>query len=350
MPLQFWVDKAANLAANWQVELAYRGYIDEASRPLHVVIDSTVHWNGRVARIMRQGREVAHFPVGLRIYAGGAGREITCLADRTSGACQDNHSDHFRSERFWESDDFESIVRNPRLNNVRPPVFISGGSDGALQDFIRVVTGQHSARAVLGILPRAAQILFAESARSPCDHESRSWVWGDDTGACAAARVVEESIIESIADAYEKRGFASRMDRILRSSVNRPTVCLAHPLMHFENRYLLNRLLALLLLKHSRRRNLRIIRMPLLRLTAVDPAPGHVCSHNPKRCRSHMHVVHFQHMSGEPETRCQLIHRRPRGSGYLLVSRLIIRHGIRPSPPWANAHLVRQAPPYYVTE
>ena len=85
-------------------------------------------------------------PYGLVISARGFGDERCFLEWPNPPLTRNGHP--FRGFEFWASDPFERPnlgVPNRAGDDPRPRVLISGGGDGAMQDFLRIMTRHKSA-------------------------------------------------------------------------------------------------------------------------------------------------------------------------------------------------------------
>ena len=92
---------------------------------------------------------------GLRVFHGPTGAtsahdDVGALVSSIGFGSEDTKVGTFLGWRFWENDPLE----RPQAGvTAGPPVcVISGGGDGALQDFLRFTTGRRSAREILGAL------------------------------------------------------------------------------------------------------------------------------------------------------------------------------------------------------
>lgn len=121
--------------------------------------------------VPRNGTNPLRLETDLIVFAGGMGQERVTLP-RTNGGPV------FESPYFWDEDSFETPSF---LANAQHPVVVSGAGDGALQDFIRLFTGQSSARAVwhhvLNALPKPSPALDAINSL---------WHWDDHARRLAA--------------------------------------------------------------------------------------------------------------------------------------------------------------------
>jgi FAD binding domain len=150
----------------------------------------------------------------------------------------------YHSWQFWENDTLEAANCGlPRTTT--PSVLISGAGDGALQDFVRVVTGQRSAAAIW-------DALIAGGATTPFDIFAELLA-AEDHLKCAYAcadvadehHVLQEVHDRTIAAAIRwhrlhQVAIANVLDVMLAA---RPDVSLVHPCTHFGKTYMLNRFL-----------------------------------------------------------------------------------------------------------
>lgn len=253
----------------------------------------------------------------------------------------------YRSYYFWEEDSFGISGDLPPRDSKSsveadpPSVIVSGGGDGALQDFIRITTGGKGPGEVLQALPEDAISDFTLLAGNEYEQLEKLWRWGDDEGYCIAARQVEkfaERCIESYLQ--EREDFRDRMATIVDSMAT--SVDLIHPHGHFERCYPINSFVCLLILTYREMVGSGdtppISRRSWTRLARVVPV-DHECSHRlscddyrPRRT----HGVLMRCWSHRPEVSesvpCQYI---LDATDYNEIEEkcnlLVIRHGIRQS-------------------
>jgi hypothetical protein len=206
--------------------------------------------------------------------------------------------------RFWETDLLEA--KDLGLTGIVPRVLISGGGDGALQDFIRVVTGagarqvyerlRNAGQAVRRALDRAERIVQGAE-----DQAQRTLIWN-------ALRADDEKALAQLEGAYAHavEGLTASaawgtIDLVLAGLVRNPmpATVLAHDGACFSRCYALNRLLALLLLQFALGRGLPIHRRPQVEVTGVMPV-GHGACAGAAACHGLGHDVHFAPAAGAP--------------------------------------------------
>src|SRR5262249_16783411 len=108
-------------------------------------------------RLLSSGRALPLFvPVGLVLSCVGAGTERS-----THGK--------YSGLDFWSTDPFQNLGRTDRI-------LISGGGDGALQDYLRIITGLSSAKEIY--LRLGIPLSIEQALQSAEDQASRVYIWG----------------------------------------------------------------------------------------------------------------------------------------------------------------------------
>ena len=291
------------------------------------------------------------------------GTIISC-AGFGSERCTVNHYSGFR---FWDSDNFEK----PNMglpSEEDATVLISGGGDGALQDFLRIVTREpglgaygKSPRHIYESLKGTAQggnsndVLgqWAEvenALQSAEDQAQRAYIWGNtrdqDCRILLELHGVYVNAIDKLYDIWRTGGILSeierRLDLWIRNRLPKSTH-LVYPCNHFSKCYGLNHLLVLLFAKHlDGKSNDRVRLCPQLEVFDVRPENTslHVCAHKPAQCYGVNHEVSFRQLSTCHPSR------GPQSSREVF-NVVIIRHGVDPRP-GASIQFPRQMIPYYV--
>ena len=168
----------------------------------------------------------------LVLFAMGLGEE-KCTIDGHSGP------------RFWDEDSFDQ----ERLGlPAKPRVLISGGGDGALQDFIRLLTGKRSALEVYESLeiPEPQRLKLEKSITWAEDHWQRSAVWSTKQWDCVLLRDLHrayEAQVEELSEAFWT-GLAGRIKLRVPDEFE---LRLIHSCDHFGRCYALNHFVALVL-------------------------------------------------------------------------------------------------------
>jgi hypothetical protein len=245
---------------------------------------------------------------------------------------------------FWEWDPYDD--RHFYLNLSRSPtITISGGGDGALQDFIRVLTGL-TAKACY-------QLVFAGktvdiSACLAADEEAhRAYPWHADPRMTAHSVLAEwhrRYVIEA------KRIFNKELtdaDKArIREEFRDAHVTLVHGCDHFDFCYGLNRLLVLLLtmVRVGNSEDMGEIIVPN---TGVDhvtsPEHGHACG-DPVNCHGITHHVTYKRLQCHGQTVTTPV---PADDDRDIV---ILRHGVVRSASFGEVPVPNQTVPYWLDE
>lgn len=251
---------------------------------------------------------------------------------------------HFQGIPFWMRDDFQL----PNLGLPVPllhPVLVSGGGDGALQDYIRLMTGADSALELL-------QRVFAAAAWTPAwqrhtllaiqDAEQeveRAFQWNErplqDHVRLSALHKLHISTIQH----WISLPSWSAMEGVLSAATaSRPmsAIYLLHSCDHFPNCYPLNRFVALLVDAFVQSKLGRTSLASRARLRAARPIAGklHVCGLG---CWGPEHEVEV-----EPAPTC--FGPSPALSTHHVVAGIVVRHGINKhsSAQWIRHILPRE--------
>lgn len=198
---------------------------------------------------------------------------------------------NFRSHAFWETDPYQQ----PQCGlSSAPRVVISGSGDGALQDFLRVVTGLSSVEQIAKRCPIPAaveaEILSAEN------RAQRAYLWGSSPdGDHDIHRTLHEAHHQAAAGALNYPAVMAALAQLLPSVP--PDLRLVHPCTHFSQTYGFNRFLVLLVDSYYTRKGFPSLLIPCAAVGAVTAVPPHIClgpnmvSPNPGHCLGHPHTV-----------------------------------------------------------
>ena len=221
---------------------------------------------------------------------------------------------------FWQKDPY--LKPNLGLPATQQPlVLISGSGDGALQDFLRIVTGGRRACEIYDQVPLPTDLLGA--LQSAQERGMRLFNWGrgpihDHTG----LKQLHQEVEGVVAEFLRRGGTALRhsLDTLLHHPV--PPIQLLYECTHFSACYALNRFLTLLLGRYLEeqpgRGSVLLDKRRVVQITSTD---GHVCQSNPRGCHGRTHEVTW---IGVPDCRQGVTSAR----GTFLANVLIIRHGI----------------------
>jgi hypothetical protein len=212
-------------------------------------------------------------PFGLVITAMGFGDERSYLT-YAGGHVPAVHP--FRGYPFWSRDPFEEhrLSRTPGAG--LPRILISGGGDGALQDFLRIVTRFKSARDLWDHLPLSAsrRARIQKQAQDTEDQANRALVWsGKSERDCVVLNRLMTVFRNLAAETYRMKEVPPSLDQVIRPDFK--TLWFVHRCSHFTSGYALNRLLVLLLMLRLQERYPGFVYKPNCRLVEVE------CNHSP---------------------------------------------------------------------
>lgn len=258
---------------------------------------------------------------------------------------------------FWATDPFS----HPNLGLPgKPRVLLSGSGDGALQDFLRIVTKHHSARDAFDNCGLSAdqRRLVERELQSAEDSAQRGYHWGPYP---AVGGPHDHAVVNRIHEAHRVQAegllgppgstnadhvrVRTHVEAMLRDPL--PDVTLVHSCTHFSNCYALNRFLVLLIGHYLRReKGRKDLFQPRRRVQKVTGV-SHTCHNNWILCHGQEHEIEI---IDAPD--CDT----PPGGGSVTRNAevVVIRHGIdfatggpTRSTPVPEIQLPRQMVPYY---
>jgi hypothetical protein len=246
--------------------------------------------------------------------------------------CSPTHGE-FVGISFWEPDTLQE--NGFGLSGVtHPRIFLSGGGDGVLQDFLRVVTNVKSAGDVLAALPDAIQTKLSNAIIEAEEQFTRGSFWNTTKYNCRAGHILHKAYQNAVEDVFtnsssnELQVFDRQLSSILKPIPDDLTVQLVHPCSHFTTCYPLNRMLVLLVNEFiKRRRGIDLIE-PYTQVLRVRSQDGHDCALKDDHCRTSPHYVDLA------VARCSDIRQSTRPvprPGSELYHHVILRHGILPT-------------------
>lgn len=302
-------------------KINWRAFKREVARePTRLEVDFKPHGRGRF---------------GMVIFSGGPGTEVCRVGD-------------YKGFRFWDTDNFEK----PHLGLVTPPrILISGGGDGALQDFLRIITKMSTAKDIYNSLPPAAQRAIDKSIASIEDQAQRAYLWTGkwehDHEAYELLHRLHQRAIGNIINTPSIWGSVhAGLDPIIDASPDAVNVELIHPCNHFSKCYGLNHFLVLLIAAYLLEKSGNYPLRPDTMIHAVQ-GNGHTCRNNARRCFGKQHDVLFKYADCGTLYGVGASDIEPATIRYQAV---IVRHGLEGSNP--RGQLVnsqtRQVLPYYV--
>ena len=244
--------------------------------------------------------------------------------------------------RFWELDPFSE----PNLNlnpSDTPKVYISGGGDGALQDFLRIATNRETAKEVFLSLPVKVRetIQHKIQAKEENFKRSHSWFVRADHDIHQQIQDHQSKTIDEVLDKHE-----TELHKVLGpmlSHLSKLTLRLAYRCDHFTNYYCLNGILTLLVTRYWERTTGTNLLLPRTETVEVRGINFHHCDNKPWDCHGKNHEVVLRTSSCHSTTPSTTV------AGIFNV--VILRYGPElPSESFFGlpVHTRRQLLPYYL--
>lgn len=252
----------------------------------------------------------------LVVHAFGIGKERVFIEGQPRRA-------RYRCPEFWSDDGVGSSARRR--------VLVSGGGDGAIQDFIRLSTGCRDPKElVTSVFADAAEDVLDEVGRavgSAVEDEIATWLAGSPTDASLAAARLEAAMSDALdgQEAHRRGVFDAARARVHALAADRH-VTVVHRNPVYDHCYALNRLSALLLFRLLG--EARVARRVSTELVDVCSASrAHTCGDSATTCARYPHTATLKTDEREPDS-----------SQFDVV---VIRHGTLPSDP-GNDPLIRR--------
>ena len=255
-----------------------------------------------------------------------------------------------RGYSFWDNDPYERSCLSWTGTTNRPRVLISGGGDGALQDFIRIATTFKSAKDMWDSLPLTPQesATIRKAVQDIEDQAARALPWSANSKHDHAVLERVTIGLRSLAH-YVRTSGAVR--KALSSAVRHEyqSLWFVHSCSHFNPSYSLNRFLAILLLLQLPEEDIGFVHLHGHRLFDLDCTHGAPSPPDPLGCLWEDHLATFA-----PHPNCTLPF-APAGAKTIEepFDVLVLRHGIDPPPlhlmggPGATIMPTRQVLPYH---
>lgn len=207
--------------------------------------------------------------------------------------------DDFHSYQFWDTDDYLS-PRPAGLEREKLKVLISGGGDGALQDFLRLVTQKRSARDIYEAVRSVSEPQWSEmeSRLMTAEINARAefqWTSPESDHDHRVLQQINDFYIRELANLQNANGGAiwERVFNVLNDLIGvPPRIVWTHPCTHLGNCYGLNRLLTLLISDFLKAKwPDKILVMEGTKVVSVVPVAPHVCKSNASLCHGQSHTV-----------------------------------------------------------
>lgn len=346
LPLSYVAAPAAKLAAQWSIDFTAWRTQSPAAELLSLRLNTKLSPDNVQPRA--PDSVIALDPDTCSFSRFGAAFSCAGFATERvhASAPPEPAKDEFRGYPFWSKDPYDDPDFN--LQTQTPRAIISGGGDGALQDFIRVLTGR-TAKNLYQRLFSNIQIVDRYACMAADEEARRAYAWHHDPKRSAHGtlsawhqRYVDEA--ERIYQAELTTNDKNDMIDELRDV----EVTLVHSCNHFDSCYGLNRLLVLLLAMLHGEQTRRDWTEVLVGYTGVASVVAssetpHGCG-DPDRCHDFRHVVSYKQMQ------CSGVN-----TGYDLrrpdnVDMVILRHGLIPASCFGLAPVPYQTVPYWLND
>jgi hypothetical protein len=199
----------------------------------------------------------------------------------------------FRGFRYWDSDPWdEPDLRRPDKADQPMTIAICGSGDGALQDFLRIVTGLKSAKELMKKLepllpPQLAMQLAAEEDNSRRHH---AWLHNPDEDHAHLKRL-HLIYVSAVAQTLPLLPVQKLLDDACGPILKRLTINLYYSCDHFSQCFPLNHFLVLLILTWGELKGLTVTGTDKVRLDGVTGVAPHVCNEDKMRCHQSTHEL-----------------------------------------------------------
>lgn len=229
-------------------------------------------------RLGKRTEEAERF--GCVVYSLNSAKEITSIGN-------------FESFGYWETDPYGEIPLGRLLALKDLPIAVCGGGDGALEDFLRVVTGLKSAAHLMAplrhYLPNRLLLHLADEE----DNAQRQLVRGRESKEDHEVFSGLHSVYTAAAqEAAANPAIADVLDGLFEERLTRLRITLFHVCDHFGQCFPLNRFLVLLLAAWAAQRHLPVAIEQRMRLVAVRGI-HHKCRSDKRECHGLRHGLEF---------------------------------------------------------
>jgi hypothetical protein len=339
MPLPFAANWASALASLWRWNLGLAFAAPRAA--LSIQVNSHLTPGAPISYTPPHSFVQVHYTTPAGPQSGNFGAVLV-----TTGFGTENTASPpaFRGFPFWQADPLAQP--NCGLPLTTPAqVLISGGGDGALQDFLRITTQQHSAKDVFQVCAIPSGIAAALKDVERCTAAAYHWAAhpGHDHG---LHMELQQEHGRQVTLALGNPTVSANLGMLL---TGRPkSIKLVHVCEHLTPYYSLNRFLTLLIARYIEQVDGVTVIESQTSVTGVQSANrSHGCASNPTLCHGAPHAVDF-HDWFSCRDKGPGLHRST--DQYNVV---VLRHGILAGPaaysaltPIAQA---RQVLPFYLS-
>lgn len=264
---------------------------------------------------------------------------------------------NYTGYEFWGNDNFTRKNVGIEDESVVPNVLISGGGDGALQDFLRISTNSSCAHDVYQQLPFDIKERVVKAITYAEDCAQRELVWNsvsmteDHHANRLLHRQHKIEIGNLVADTAVWDKIEAALQGVVKDFSRELSVKLAFPCDHFSSCYALNRFLVLLVAEFIFRRFRISVLYPNTKVMNVS-GTSHTCV-DPESCHGKDHQVNYVIAVCQNFKTAEASYSTYPDFDGGPFNVVIIRHGVIPpaslfgKSPIANG---RQILPYYVRE
>jgi hypothetical protein len=334
-----WRDKFRDVKTAANSILEYRPYLDVLTKP---ELDPSERFTVLSVEINDpvKGPYTEKIPAAIVLLATGFGEERRFLMNGDPPVPHPTWG-----YAFWEDDPFDKPNFDVK-GGARPKVLISGSGDGAIQDFLRIVTTD-KCKSPKDIFEKVQlpDKLMLELASAE-NWAQRAFGWGGgvhpDHGELTHLHQIHLRIVNHLLNS--DGGLPVRLNSLLKDPL--PEVKMVFECDHFSQCYGMNRFIGLLIGTYLERRSRTRVFFPGRRVKDIESCDRtvHVCQHNAPDCHGKMHRVALVEW---PD--CRGVAGRPAESFEANI--LVLRHGLLdnalpydPTPPSFRQTIPYQLP------
>lgn len=224
---------------------------------------------------------------------------LSCVGQGNEN-CKIDEKDDFTGYQFWQEEQYsEDDLGLPA--GQQPRVLISGAGDGALQDFLRIVTNLEAPQDIFDLLPAEVQVKVEKAVHTAEDQAQRAYIWS--TSAYDHRLLQElheryERVVRDVLNGPHKKGVEAALKGIMGHRPGHLEIKLVHECTHFSRCYGLNRFLVLLIAEYMRDEYGDILH-PSTRIVKIAGTGAHTgaqaCQKDrPDLCHGQDHDVYFK--------------------------------------------------------
>jgi hypothetical protein len=356
-PLPYKADSATRLALNWSTAFyRWRASSPNAKKLTFRCGTPAGYLHPENVQFRPPDSVVALNPTTVQFERYGAALSCVGFAAERVHASRGDHPlpGEYQGFPFWSNDPYDIPDFDlPHLTDG-PDIVISGGGDGALQDFIRVVGGPAAGPMYKRIRAmtkgKSDEHLYACLAAD--DIPRRAYPWLDDpkTSGHSVLQECHDRYLVASKEIFDQLDKSHEKESWLEDEHGKVHwVTLVHSCNHFDFCYGLNRLVALVLARLHAEKTYRQLEevvqggLGVKEVRAAPTVPSHTCN-DPATCHGISHTVEF-----EPR-QCPLQPPRPGLPNPIDADIVILRHGLGRNSSFGQAPIPNQTVPYWLDE